>query len=157
MDEYKEHLYRRQPVIYNRTDTGDLTKQKDLRAKLNCKPFKWFLEEIAFDLERHFPAVEVPNKAYGFIQSASRPDLCAQIDEEDLNSEVFLSSCPENLSDSDEDQLFRLTQLDEINVVGTDACWDVDGLSENIPVTLFPCHAQRGNQLWNFDSVIIPF
>ena len=29
---------------------GDISSQLAIREKLQCKPFKWFMEEIAFDL-----------------------------------------------------------------------------------------------------------
>nr|CAI5852420.1 unnamed protein product [Callosobruchus analis] len=57
MDEYAQYLYKRRPH-YKLIDTGDLTEQKALRKKLKCKPFKWFMEKIAFDLPRKYPPIE---------------------------------------------------------------------------------------------------
>lgn len=62
MDEYKEYLYKRDPERYESIDAGDLTKQKEIREKLQCKPFKWFMTEIAFDLPKKYPPVEPPGK-----------------------------------------------------------------------------------------------
>ena len=55
---------------------GDITKQKELRVRLNCKPFKWFMEEIAFDQDAHYPAIVPPDFASGTIKSDADPDLC---------------------------------------------------------------------------------
>ena len=67
MDEYAEYLYQRRPH-YRNIDPGDLTEQKAIRTKLNCKPFKWFMTEIAFDLPKYYPPVEPPNIASGEVR-----------------------------------------------------------------------------------------
>lgn len=76
MDEYKNYLYERDPDRYASIDAGDLTKQRAIREKLQCKPFKWFMEEIAFDLPKKYPPVEPPDFASGTIRSVSHPNQC---------------------------------------------------------------------------------
>lgn len=66
MDEYKEYIYKRKPH-YRDIDPGDLTAQKNIRTKLNCKPFKWFMKEIAFDLPKKYPPVEPEDFASGEV------------------------------------------------------------------------------------------
>ena len=68
MDEYKEYLYNRRPH-YRNIDTGDLTEQRTVRERLKCKPFKWFMEEVAFDLPKVYPPVEPPPIASGEVWS----------------------------------------------------------------------------------------
>lgn len=70
MDEYAEYLYKRRPH-YRNIDPGDLTKQKDLRKQLQCKPFKWFMENVAFDLPKKYPPVEPPDIAKGRVSPIS--------------------------------------------------------------------------------------
>lgn len=67
MDEYAEYLYKRRPH-YRSIDPGDLTKQKDLRKTLHCKPFKWFMETVAFDLPLKYPPVEPNDFGYGEVR-----------------------------------------------------------------------------------------
>ena len=57
-------------------NAGDITRQKELRERLKCKTFKWFMEEIAFDQDAHYPAVIPPDFASGKIKSDADPDLC---------------------------------------------------------------------------------
>lgn len=75
MDEYAEYIYMRRPS-YRNLDPGDISKQKALREKLQCKPFKWFMENIAFDLPLKYPPVEPLDYASGYIKSIKNPELC---------------------------------------------------------------------------------
>uniref|UniRef100_A0A8C8R815 Polypeptide N-acetylgalactosaminyltransferase n=1 Tax=Pelusios castaneus TaxID=367368 RepID=A0A8C8R815_9SAUR len=52
LDEYKELFYGHgYHLIQKNLDVGDLTQQIELRKKLRCKSFKWYLENIYPDLE----------------------------------------------------------------------------------------------------------
>lgn len=54
MDEFAEYYYIREPAI-RKLDIGDVSERKKLREKLQCKPFKWFMENIAYDVLQKFP------------------------------------------------------------------------------------------------------
>lgn len=66
MDEYAEYLYKRRPH-YRKIDPGDLTAQKAIREKLKCKSFKWYMENIAFDLPLKYPPIEPPDLGEGEV------------------------------------------------------------------------------------------
>ncbi len=66
MDEYAEYLYKRRPY-YRNIDTGDISEQLAIRKKLNCKPFSWFMKEVAFDLHKYYPPVEPSDLASGHV------------------------------------------------------------------------------------------
>lgn len=66
MDDYAKYYYDRNPNCKD-ADPGDLTKQKQLRETLQCKPFQWFMEQIAFDLPKNYPFVEPGSVASGEV------------------------------------------------------------------------------------------
>lgn len=68
MDEYAEYVYQRRPE-YRHLSAGDMTAQKELRNRLNCKNFKWFMSEVAWDLPKHYPPVEPPAAAWGEVRT----------------------------------------------------------------------------------------
>ena len=105
MDEYAEYVYKQRPH-YRNMDPGDISEQVALRKKLQCKPFKWFMKEIAFDLPKHYPPVEPPDFISGFIQSVEDPDLCVDSGGSLSGSgkEVGLKKCNKN-----NDQKFLLS------------------------------------------------
>lgn len=70
MDEYAEYVYQRRPE-YRHLSAGDMTAQKELRSRLGCKSFKWFMKEVAWDLPKHYPPVEPPAAAWGEVTTAS--------------------------------------------------------------------------------------
>ena len=65
-DEYAKYFYERKPAAKH-IDPGDLTAQKAIREKLQCKSFDWFMKEIGYDLPKFFPLKEPENVAYGHI------------------------------------------------------------------------------------------
>ena len=48
----------------------------ELRTDLKCKSFKWFMDEVAFDQDAHYPAIVPPDFASGSIKSDADPGLC---------------------------------------------------------------------------------
>ena len=52
LDEYKELFYgHAYHLVLKNLDVGDLTQQIQLRKKLQCRSFRWYLENVYPDLE----------------------------------------------------------------------------------------------------------
>lgn len=67
MDDYKRFIYSRDPERYERVDAGDLSFQRSIKTKLNCKPFKHFIENVAPDLLEFYPLIDPPPFAKGAV------------------------------------------------------------------------------------------
>ena len=66
-DEFKEYFYTREPTIKG-YPIGDISEQLALKKKYNCKSFKWFMENVAYEVYDKFPPPP-PNKAWGEVST----------------------------------------------------------------------------------------
>lgn len=53
-DEYADYFYASRPET-KAMAYGDITPLKKFREEHHCKSFKWFMEEIAYDIPEHYP------------------------------------------------------------------------------------------------------
>ncbi|CAG0924423.1 unnamed protein product [Notodromas monacha] len=68
-EEHKEYFYTREPMA-RFVDAGDLTEQLALKERLGCKPFKWFMENVAYDVYEKYPKLP-PNLHVGELRNAA--------------------------------------------------------------------------------------
>nr|XP_018908725.1 PREDICTED: putative polypeptide N-acetylgalactosaminyltransferase 10 [Bemisia tabaci]XP_018908726.1 PREDICTED: putative polypeptide N-acetylgalactosaminyltransferase 10 [Bemisia tabaci] len=148
MDEYAEYLYLRRPS-YRDIDPGDLSAQKKIREKLKCKSFKWFMENIAFDLAKHYPPIEPPDYASGEVKNYVAPEYCVDTEHKNQDMEFGLQECTSN--DDKHEQQFQYTWHKDVRTKGRTMCWDVSSSEERAPVKLYPCHGSKGNQFWRYN------
>lgn len=67
MDDYAKFVYRLQPDVWDAIDIGDISFMLNIKKKLKCRPFKYFLEEIAPDMLDRYPFIEPPAFASGAV------------------------------------------------------------------------------------------
>jgi len=151
MDEYADFLYRRRPHLKS-VDPGDLTEQKKLRKKLKCKPFKWFMEAVAFDLVENYPPIEPDDFAHGEIKNVGYPNLCLATNSLAKDEEIIVDNCKRDDPTVESEQQFQLTWHKDIRPKKGTECLDVSRDEVKSPVTLYPCHGKQGNQLWRYDT-----
>lgn len=107
MDEYAEYVYKQRPH-YRDLDPGDISQQVALRKKLNCKPFKWFMKEVAFDLVRHYPPEDPADFVSGEIRSGAAA-ICVDSKFKGNNERIGLAACSKDSPGSSGEQRFSLT------------------------------------------------
>lgn len=151
MDEYKEYLYNHNPNRYKHISPGNITKQLTLREHLQCKPFKWYIENVAFDLPKKYPFVEPTPFASGFVKSMSAANLCIDNLGHSEEHEIGLYPC-HSLTNPSDNQNWIFSWRNEIKD-NSDLCWDVPDHSKNKPVLLFDCHTLGGNQFWKYNKL----
>ncbi|CAF0788992.1 unnamed protein product [Brachionus calyciflorus] len=149
MDEYKEYVYKRVPHMRN-VDTGNLTKQIAIRQSLNCKSFKWFMENVAPDMANYYPPVPQPPYANGEIRSVDS-NLCIDGKFKSQHSNFGLDVCQSSNKNIGGEQKFELTWRKDIRPTSRNVCWDVSRSDPGTPVLLFECHGMRGNQEFKYN------
>lgn len=68
-DKYKEYFYTREPMA-RFLDMGDVSQQLELKKRLNCKSFQWFMDNVAYDVFDKYPELP-PNIHYGELRSGA--------------------------------------------------------------------------------------
>lgn len=141
MDKYSDLLFLFKENYKNNPIIGDLTHRQQLRKKLRCKPFSWFLKTVY--PEKFIPTENV--KAYGRLKSALN-NMCAdnlQLSDDAIGP-LGLYGCHSKLTPT---QLFSLSQRGEIRQ--EEAC--AEATNKNT-VQLAKCHGHGGNQEWTLRS-----
>lgn len=150
MDEYKDIIYEKQPSV-KKIDVGDLSKQHQLRKDLNCKPFKWFMETVAFDLVKFYPPKPIPPYASGELKSMANEDMCIDTKFKPAETAFGIDTCLSKSHERGGEQTFEFTFRREIKPKGRNTCFDVSRSSYKSPVLLFDCHGYRGNQEFRYN------
>jgi len=75
MDKYIDALYRRHPDLID-FDAGDISEELQIKKRLQCKSFDWFLKEVAPDLVKTYPPFPAPDFANGTIRSKLHATYC---------------------------------------------------------------------------------
>ncbi|XP_055856085.1 putative polypeptide N-acetylgalactosaminyltransferase 9 [Episyrphus balteatus] len=132
MDEYAKYYYQRIGNFIG--DFGDVSRRKELRKRLGCKSFKWYLTNI-------YPELLIPDEAvaYGEIKNKFT-SLCLDFQSKPLA--VNLWPC----HGTNGNQFFTMSKIGEIR--RDENCLDYDMKN----VTLYKCHGMKGNQFWNYNT-----
>lgn len=142
----------RQPLLYSKIEVGDLSAQKEVRRRLRCKPFRWFMKNVAFDLIKRFPLDE-PSFAYGGIKNLGI-NMCADTMSRYGNTQVGVFWCTQNLTYPHLTQTFSLTLKHEIRERFEQRCWSQ---RFDKSVWFVPCasedHIPDERTLWRYDTV----
>ncbi|XP_020807138.1 putative polypeptide N-acetylgalactosaminyltransferase 9 isoform X2 [Drosophila serrata] len=133
MDEYSQYYYHR--IGNDKGDWGDVSDRKELRKNLNCKSFKWYLDNI-------YPELFIPGDsvAHGEIANLNSGMCLDAKEKSDEDVPVTIYSC----HGQGGNQYWMLSKAGEIR--RDDSCLDYAGKD----VTLYACHGGKGNQFWSY-------
>lgn len=145
MDEYAESFYTREPLA-RYFDAGDISKQKRLRQELGCKPFSWFIDNVAIDVKPKYPALP-PNKHWGELVSAAQSTICWDSMGQLPPSVVGATPCHHHGGN----QLFRINGHGQL--ASGEWCVDASGRTFGTPaVQLKRCDFGTTDGPWKYDE-----
>ncbi|KAJ1203189.1 hypothetical protein NDU88_006982, partial [Pleurodeles waltl] len=149
MDEYKELYYNRNPHA-RKEPYGDVTERRQLRERLKCKNFQWFLENV-------YPELHVPEDApgsYGMLRNKGLTNYCFDYnppnEHEVTGHRVILYGC----HGMGQNQFFEYTSYNEIryNTRQPEACAAVDPGTDYL--TMYLCR-ENGKSVPDNQKIIL--
>ncbi|EDW03891.1 GH11491 [Drosophila grimshawi] len=137
LDEWRDFYYAMSTGA-RKASAGDVSDRKSLRDRLQCKSFRWYLENV-------YPESLMPLDYYylGEIRN-SETETCLDTMGRKYNEKVGISYC-HGLGGN---QVFAYTKRQQI--MSDDLC--LDAASSNGPVNMVRCHNMGGNQEWVYDA-----
>ncbi|KAF5297060.1 hypothetical protein FQR65_LT10069 [Abscondita terminalis] len=138
LDEYAKYYYQR--IGNDKGDFGDISSRKKLREDLNCKSFKWYLDNIYPEL--FVPGDAVANGEFRNLGYGGKTCLDSPARKSDLHKPAGLYPCHRQGGN----QYWMYSKTGEIR--RDEACLDYSGQE----VILYPCHGSKGNQYWEYDE-----
>eukprot|EP00049_Salpingoeca_infusionum_P018713 m.358459 g.358459 ORF g.358459 m.358459 type:complete len:596 (-) comp18152_c0_seq1:294-2081(-) len=145
MDEYADIVKHVMPALPPGMDLGPLDVMQDIRHKYNCKPFKWYLENV-------YPEMFVPNdknfvRASGEIRNPALNACFDTLGASHQGTKIGVYPCHH----AHGTQEFLLTHKGDIRVAAMDFdnCLDRGNTGS---VSIWPCHQTGGNQFWTYND-----
>lgn len=144
LDEYKEIYYDVEPGS-RQVDAGDVSDRIELRRKLGCKPFKWYLENVFPDM---FVPIQERCIAAGTLRNPAS-ELCVH-GSQNLPSLVH---CAADKVSTGVDRFYFVKGLGELRYEMSQGakCIDSSNASPLTPVAMWGCHGLKGNQEWQLE------
>uniref|UniRef100_A0A224XKM4 Polypeptide N-acetylgalactosaminyltransferase n=1 Tax=Panstrongylus lignarius TaxID=156445 RepID=A0A224XKM4_9HEMI len=138
-DKYKEYFYTREPLA-RYLDMGDISEQKKLKEKLNCKNFQWYMDNVAYDVTDKFPELP-PNIHWGELRNVATQN-CMDTMGQPAPTVMGMSHC----HGQGNNQLLRLNAKGQLGA--GERCIDADGQG----IKMVFCRLGSVNGPWQYDE-----
>eukprot|EP00056_Hartaetosiga_gracilis_P007135 m.104556 g.104556 ORF g.104556 m.104556 type:complete len:659 (-) comp12640_c0_seq5:167-2143(-) len=142
MDDYKKFFYDSHQKSLQKMEIGDISPRVNLRKKLKCKSFKWFLDNV-------MPDLFIPDKDHiiygGSLQGANKQCVDGMGSKSGGKAGVF------GCHGLGETQHWMFSKNGEIRNMKS-LCLDVSSSDFPSEVNVFYCHGSKGNQLWSYKA-----
>ncbi|KAK7069252.1 N-acetylgalactosaminyltransferase 7 [Halocaridina rubra] len=138
-DKYKEYFYTREPLA-RYLDMGDISHQLELKERLGCKSFKWFMDNVAYDMLRKYPELP-PNLHWGELWNAATSQ-CLDTLGHAAPSLMGVAHC----HGFGNNQLVRLNSEGQLGI--GERCVDADGQG----IKLIFCRLGTVDGPWQYDE-----
>lgn len=137
-DEYSNYFHKIIPEL-NGIEAGDLSKRIELRKTLNCKSFKWYLDNI-------YPEAPIPIDFY-HVGSIVNVDLNFCLDNMGRKSgeDAGATYCHSQGGN----QIFEYSKSH--NLISAGLCLDTNGAHGVVKMNT--CNKNSKNQKWDYDNV----
>ncbi|XP_077705730.1 polypeptide N-acetylgalactosaminyltransferase 11 isoform X7 [Canis aureus] len=158
LDEYKEQYFSLRPDLRTKS-YGNISERVELRKKLGCKSFKWYLDNIYPEMQISGPNAK-PQQPIFINRGPKRPKilqrgrlyhlqtnkcLVAQGRPSQKGGLVVLKACDY----SDPTQIWIYNEEHEL-VLNNLLCLDMSETRSSDPPRLMKCHGSGGSQQWTF-------
>uniref|UniRef100_A0A8D1XY50 Polypeptide N-acetylgalactosaminyltransferase n=1 Tax=Sus scrofa TaxID=9823 RepID=A0A8D1XY50_PIG len=158
LDEYKEQYFSLRPDLRTRS-YGNISERVELRKKLDCKSFKWYLDNIYPEMQVSGPNAK-PQQPIFINRGPKRPKvlqrgrlyhlqtnkcLAAQGRPSQKGGLVVLKACDYG----DPDQIWIYNEEHEL-ILNNLLCLDMSETRSSDPPRLMKCHGSGGSQQWTF-------
>ncbi|XP_067847205.1 polypeptide N-acetylgalactosaminyltransferase 16 [Heptranchias perlo] len=139
MDDYKRYYYEARPSAVGKA-YGNIADRVQLRSKLQCKSFQWYLENI-------YPELRIPEKEVSETVVLRQGGKCveSQTPYKTGNIIISLGQCTETHSSIPFSQEWVLSRP---LIKQQDKCVAITNFSIGSEVILEPCNLEDGRQKW---------
>ncbi|XP_068448057.1 N-acetylgalactosaminyltransferase 7 isoform X1 [Clinocottus analis] len=137
-DEYKDYFYASRPETLTLA-YGDISDLKRFREEHRCKSFKWFMEEIAYDIPLYYP-LPPKNVEWGEIRGFET-SYCIDSMGHTNGGNVEIGPCHRMGGN----QLFRINEANQL--MQYDQCLTRGG--DNLAVIITHCDQKQHNE-WKY-------